>query len=98
MTRTTLITLVSNTSSASSPVSSDAATRAPMIPALLISVSMRPSCASMSAAARLTDPSSVTSMGTKRAPRRSAAACPRPASRAPMITVWPSSIRRRAVS
>ena len=52
VTRTTLITLVSNTSRASSPVSSDAATWAPMIPALLISVSTRPSCASMSAAAR----------------------------------------------
>ena len=63
VTRTTLITLVSNTSSASSPVSSDAATRAPMIPALLISVSMRPSCASTSATARRTEPSSVTSIG-----------------------------------
>jgi hypothetical protein len=65
-----LTTFVSNTSRASSPVSSAAGARVPGIPTLLMSVSMRASCASMSAAARATESSSVTSIATKRAPSR----------------------------
>jgi len=83
VTRTTLIAFVLNTSVASAPVRSPAGIRGPVMPALLMSRSMRPSCASTSAAAAATDTSSVTSIGTNLTPSRSAAASPRCLSRAP---------------
>ena len=98
MTRTMLATFVLSTSSASSPVRSATAASRPVMPALLMSVSTRPSCASMSAAARAyrhfvrhvdLDEADAERGGGGRAEL---------GSRAPRMTVWPSSVRRRAVS
>src|SRR5690606_15640641 len=98
VTRTMLIVFVLNTRVASSPVSSSAAAMVPAMPALLIRTSMWPSCAATSAAAFAVDSSSATSMGTKRARSLAAAAKPWSRSRAPTSTVWPRSVRRRALS
>src|SRR3954447_19489478 len=96
--RTTPTTLTSKTPKASAAVRALGSPTGPLMPALLIRTSIEPSCSATFAAAAATEASSVTSMGTNRAPSAAAASAPSSALRAPTRTVWPSATRRRAVS